>query len=70
MAVNDHHKYGLIVNPNDNKFDVRAYIHAEIHSGLKLATDMTVDRCNVTTPSACISNLMNYAFSETPVTAI
>mgnify|MGYP005909904989 CR=1 FL=1 len=70
LAFNYHDKDGLIVNTNYNKFNVRANIDAQINSRLKLTTNMAVYRSNMTAPAAGISNLMHYAFRETPVTPI
>lgn len=70
LAFNYHDKDGLIVNTNYNKFNVRANIDAQINSRLKLTTNMAVYHSNMTAPAAGISNLMHYAFRETPVTPI
>lgn len=70
LAFNYHDKDGLIVNTNYNKFNVRANIDAQINKRLKLSTNMAVYRSNMTAPAGGISNLMHYAFRETPVTPI
>ena len=70
VAFNYHDKDGLIVNTNYNKFNVRANIDAQINKRLKLTTNMAIYRSNMTAPAAGISNLMHYAFRETPVTPI
>ncbi|MCD7926575.1 MAG: TonB-dependent receptor [Bacteroides sp.] len=70
LAFNYHDKDGLIENTNYNKFSVRANIDAQINKRLKLTTNMAVYRSNMTAPAAGISNLMHYAFRETPVTPI
>lgn len=65
-----HDKDGLIVNTNYNKFSVRANLEAKINKRLKFNTNIAVYRSNTTAPAAGISNLMHYAFRETPVTPI
>lgn len=70
LTFNYHYKDGLIVNTNYNKFNVRANIDAQINKRLKLTTNMAVYRSNMTAPADGISNLMHYAFRETPVTPI
>lgn len=70
LAFNYHDKDGLIQNTNFNKFSVRANLEAYINKRLKLSTNMAVYRSNMTAPADGISNLMHYAFRETPVTPI
>ena len=70
LAFNYHDKDGLIENTNYNKFSVRANLEAYINKRLKITTNMAVYRSNMTAPAEGISNLMHYAFRETPVTPI
>ena len=65
-----HDKDGLIANTGYNKFSVRANMEAKINKRLKFNTNIAVYRSNMTAPAAGISNLMHYAFRETPVTPI
>ena len=62
-----HDKDGLIANTGYNKFSVRANMEAKINKRLKFNTNIAVYRSNMTAPAAGISNLMHYAFRETPV---
>lgn len=70
VAFGYHDKDGLIPNTNFNRFSTRLSLEAKINKRLKLTSGLAVFRSNQTSPAAGTSNLIHYAYRETPVTPI
>ncbi len=70
ISVGYHNKKGLMPNMGYNKFNVRSNLDAKISDRLELSLNMAAYRSDRTSPSAGVTDIMYYAFRETPVTAI
>ena len=65
-----HNKEGLMPNTDYNKFNVRSNIDAKINDKLSFALNLSAHRSTPTSPASGVTNIMYYAFRETPVTPI
>ena len=65
-----HNKEGLMPNTDYNKFNVRSNIDAKINDKLSFALNLSAHRSTQTSPASGVTNIMYYAFRETPVTPI
>ena len=70
LSFGYHSKDGLIPNTNFNKFNVRSNIDAKINDRLSVAVNLAAHRSRQASPAAGITNIMYYAFRETPTTPI
>ena len=65
-----HEKNGLMPNTNYNKFNVRANLDAKLNSRLDFSINMAAYRDRMAAPAEGVTNILHYAFRETPVTPI
>lgn len=69
-AFGYHSKDGLMPNTSYNKFSARLNLEAKINKRLKMTSGIALYRSNRLAPAEGVSNLIHYAYRETPVTPI
>lgn len=65
-----HDKKGLLPNTGYKKFNIRSNIDAKINNRLSFSLNLAAHRSKQTSPASGITNIMYYAFRESPVTPI
>lgn len=70
ISIGYHSKEGLMPNMAYNKLNVRSNLDAKINDRLEVSLNLAAYRSDRSSPASGVTNIMYYAFRETPVTAI